>query len=389
MAYQDRYTYFSPTKLIVGRGSIDQIPDALSARGLEKPLIVTDEGLVSAGLVKRVTDVLDAASIGYATYDGVAPNPPVESVEGCVEAYQAGGCDGLIAVGGGSSMDTAKTAGVVITNGGQIQDYFRARGGGDNLKERIPFLLCVPTTYGTGSEVTPFAVVTDEHHYKDAVAGPQIIPDVGILDSDMAVALPFPIAGATGMDALTHAIESYTNLRANPISDGLAAQAIRMIAENLRQAAANDHNHEATENMLVASATAALAFSQTLLGNVHAMSHPVSGHFGVAHGVANAILLTRVMEYNLIACPDKFAQIAVLMGEEVDNVDDMSAGLTAVQAVASLGEDVGIPETLSDVGVTEDKLGVLCEDSMRSANVAINPRKTTIEDVRNIYEAAL
>lgn len=389
MAFLDRYSYFSPTRLIVGRGATDQVAESLKSKGLKKPLIVTDAGLVKAGLVERVTGELDEASIATSIYDGVEPNPPISSVEGCVEQYRSGGCDSLVAVGGGSSMDTAKTAGVVLTNGGKIQDYFRARGGADNLKERIPYLVCVATTYGTGSEVTPFAVVTDEHHYKDAVAGPQIIPDVGILDSEMAVALPFPIAGATGMDALTHAIECFTNLRSNPISDGLASQAIRMISDNLRQAAANDHNHDATEQMLVASALAALAFSQTLLGNVHAMSHPVSGHFGVPHGVANAILLTRVMEFNLIACPDKYAQVAVAMGEDVEDLDDMTAGMAAVEAVASLGEDVGIPGTLSEVGVSAGQLGVLCEDSMRSANIAMNPRKTTIEDVRRIYEAAL
>ena len=269
----------------------------------------------------------------------------------------------------------------------EISDYFIGTGG--PVKNRIPYLLCVATTYGTASEVTPFAVITDENKYKAAVAGPNIIPDVGILDADMAVALPRPIAAATGMDALTHAIESYVSLASNPVSEGMALHAIRLIAQNLRQAAFSDHNHEATQNMLVASTMAGFAFSQTRLGNVHAMSHPVSGHYGVPHGVANAILLTRVMDFNRYACPGKFADIAVAMGEDVVGLSDVDAAMLSVEAVENLGGDVGIPNTLSEAGVDSDGIQVLAEDSMKSGNVVVNPRKTTLEDVIALYEEAM
>ena len=387
MAFQDQFSYYGPTRLMMGRGSVGNISDLLAEKGVQKALVVTDKGLIDAGLVGSITDVLDKAGVAHSTFSDVAPNPPIKNVVDAAAQYQSEGCDHLIAIGGGSSMDVAKTAGVLINNGGDITDYFIGTGG--PVPKRIPYLICVATTYGTASEVTPFAVVTDDDKYKAAVAGPNIIPDVGILDADMAVALPRPIAAATGMDALTHAIESYVSLASNTISEGMALHAIRLIAQNLRQAAYSDHNHEATQNMLVASTMAGFAFSQTRLGNVHAMSHPVSGHYGVPHGVANAILLTRVMDFNRYACPEKFADIAVAMGEDVAGLDDVDAAMVAVEAVENLGGDVGIPNTLSEAGVKADGIQVLAEDTMKSGNVAVNPRKTTIEDVIALYEEAM
>ena len=385
MAIQDRFAYFAPTRLSVGRGAVEEIPGLLSGHCKNKALVVTDPGLVRAGLMERVTSVLEAAGQAYAVYDGVEENPPIAVVHACAERYREEGCDALIGVGGGSSMDVAKAAGVVLTNGGEIGQYF----GLGKVEVRIPFCLCVPTTYGTGSEVTPFAVVTDDHHFKASVVGPEIIPDVGVLDSDMAVALPFTIAGATGMDALTHAIESYTSRGSDLISEGLAIYAIQLIAENLRRAASTEHDHEATERMLVGSTVAGIAFSQSRLGNVHAMSHPVGGHRGVPHGVANAIILTRVMEYNRIACPGRFADIAAAMGVNVDGLEDMEAAAFAVEAVEELGCDVGIPETLTEAGVDPNDIPVLAEDAMKSPLIDFNPRKTTVEDVIALYEACM
>ena len=385
MAFQNQFTYFAPTRLVVGRGSLAEIPNLLAQRQEKKALIVTDAGLIKAGLVTRITDILDAEGLAHAVYDGVEANPPIRVVHACAEQYQAENCDYLIAVGGGSSMDVAKSAGAVVTNGGKVDDYF----GVGKIVNRVPYLLCVPTTYGTASEVTPFAVVTDDANFKAALVGPQIIPDVGILDADMAVALPMPIAAATGMDALTHAVESYTSLGSNVISEGIAIHAIRLISENLRQAASCSHNHEATERMLVGSVMAGIAFSQSRLGNVHAMSHPVSGHYDVPHGVANAILLTRVMAFNRIACPEKFGDIAVAMGEDVEGLSPMEAATSAVIAVETLGSEVGIPRTLTDVGVPADGIPKLAEDSMKSGNIQINPRTTTLEDVIDIFEQAM
>lgn len=386
MAFQDHFSYYGPTRLIMGRGTIGNIPQILNEQQVKKAQIVTDRGLVQAGVVARVTEILDESHIAYSIYDGVEPNPPIRNVEACAVQYQSENCDFLLAIGGGSSMDVAKTSGVLVNHGGKITDYFI---GEKPVPGPIPFLLCVPTTYGTASEVTPFAVITDDNHFKGTVAGPYVIPDVGILDADMAVALPLPIAAATGMDALTHAIESYVSLMSNPISEGMALHAIRLISQNLRQAAYSDHNHEATQNMIIASTMAGFAFSQTRLGNVHAMSHPVGGHYDVPHGIANSILLTRIMTYNRYACPEKFADIAAAMGEDVNGLGAVDASVLAVEAVQNLSDDVGIPATLGEAGAKAEGIHVMAEDAMKSGNIQINPRKTTIKDVIALYEESM
>ena len=386
MAFQDHFSYYGPTRLIMGRGTIGNIPQILNEQQVKKAQIVTDRGLVQAGVVARVTKILDKSHIAYSIYDGVEPNPPIRNVEDCAAQYQSENCDFLLAIGGGSSMDVAKTSGVLVNHGGKITDYFI---GEKPVPGPIPFLLCVPTTYGTASEVTPFAVITDDNHFKGTVSGPYVIPDVGILDADMAVALPLPIAAATGMDALTHAIESYVSLMSNPISEGMALHAIRLISQNLRQAAYSDHNHEATQNMLIGSTMAGFAFSQTRLGNVHAMSHPVGGHYGVPHGIANSILLTRIMTYNRYACPEKFADIAAAMGEDVNGLGAVDASVLAVEAVQNLSDDVGIPATLGEAGAKAEGIHVMAEDAMKSGNIQVNPRKTTIKDVIALYEESM
>ena len=386
MAFQNHFSYYGPTRLIMGRGTIGNIPQIVNEQQVKKAQIVTDRGLVQAGVVARVTEILDKSHISYSIYDGVEPNPPIRNVEECAAQYQSENCDFLLAIGGGSSMDVAKTSGVLVNHGGKITDYFI---GEKPVPGPIPFLLCVPTTYGTASEVTPFAVITDDNHFKGTVAGPYVIPDVGILDADMAVALPLPIAAATGMDALTHAIESYVSLMSNPISEGMALHAIRLISQNLRQAAYSDHNHEATQNMLIGSTMAGFAFSQTRLGNVHAMSHPVGGHYGVPHGIANSILLTRIMTYNRCACPEKFADIASAVGEDVNGLSAVDASVLAVEAVQNLSDDVGIPATLSEAGAKTEGIHVMAEDAMKSGNIQVNPRKTTIKDVIALYEESM
>ncbi len=386
MAFQDHFSYYGPTRLIMGRGTIGNIPQIVNEKQVKKAQIVTDRGLVQAGVVARVTEILDESHIAYSIYDEVEPNPPIRNVEACAAQYQSKNCDFLLAIGGGSSMDVAKTSGVLVNHGGKITDYFI---GEKPVPGPIPFLLCVPTTYGTASEVTPFAVITDDNHFKGTVAGPHVIPDVGILDADMAVALPLPIAAATGMDALTHAIESYVSLMSNPISEGMALHAIRLISQNLRQAAYSDHNHEATQNMIIASTMAGFAFSQTRLGNVHAMSHPVGGHYDVPHGIANSILLTRIMDYNRYACPEKFADIAAAMGEDVNGLSAIDASVLAVEAVQNLSDDVGIPATLGETGAKAEGIHVMAEDAMKSGNIQVNPRKTTIKDVTALYEESM
>ena len=262
--------------------------------------------------------------------------------------------------------------------------------GSGKVKNDIPPLVCIPSTYGTGSEVTPFAVLTNpKTQNKDPVISAKISPQAGILDPELSVGLPAALGGPTGMDALTHAIESYTNLLAGPITDGLALQAIQLIGENLRLACANDYELAATENMLVASMLAGMAFAQTRLGNVHAMSHPVGAQFGVHHGLANAILLPYVMEFNLTARLDKFANVANALGADTEGLDEREAAQLAVDAVWDLNQDLAIPNKLGEVGVKKSGIRALSKATMQSGNVTINPRKTSQLDIETIFKKAI
>lgn len=285
-------------------------------------------------------------------------------------------------------MDVAKGVGILATHGGDILEY--PGSSGKPLEKPIPHLACIPTTYGTASEVTPFAVITDpDRKAKLTIASRFIIPQVAILEPELAVRLPFEVAGPTGMDALTHAIESYTNWLSTPVTEALAIGAIELIGANLRQAAASDYDLEATERMLLASTTAGLAFTQTRVGIAHAMAHPLGGFFDVPHGVANAILLPHVMEYNAIARPSTFARIAAALGADVEGLTEMDAAWEAVEAVRSLSEDLGIPGSLREVGVTEDMIPTLAEDSMISGSIVVNPRKATLKDIEAVFRSAL
>ena len=380
MSFQTNFDFRAPTHIVHGSGTIRRIPELIHDD--LKVLIVTDRGLRDAGIVNCVTDVLDAADREYAIYDGVAGNPPARSVHAGLRQYQRFGCGAILAIGGGSPMDAAKMIGVVATNGGRIDMYL----GVGKVTEELPPLICVPTTYGTGSEVTPFAVLTNpKTHSKDPVVSWKIAPQAGVLDPDLCVKLPASMGAATGVDALTHAIESYVNLAATPISEGIAMTAIELIGDNLRLACANDHELEATEHMLIASMLAGVAFSQTRLGNVHAMSHPVGGHFGTHHGLANAIILPYVMEYNLPARTDKFADIAGALGENTEGLNARDAAFLAIEQVRQLNDDLGIPAKLSDVGVKANAIKSMSKGAMASGNVTVNPRKTILEDFEMLF----
>ena len=297
MAFQEILEFRSPTRLLHGPGALSRLPELLPSG--TRVLVVTDNGLREAGVIDKVAAVLEEAEIDHTVFSDVLPNPPASCVEEGTRFFAEQECGALLGVGGGSPMDVAKMIGVLASHGGRIEEYLMAPG---KITVDIPPLVCVPTTYGTGSEVTPFAVLTNpESRNKDPVVSWRIAPRAGILDAALCTALPAAVGGPTGMDALTHAIESYTNLMASPASDAIALEAMHLIGENLRIACANDHETEATQNMLLASAMAGIAFSQTRLGNVHAMSHPVGAQFGVHHGLANAVLLPYVMEFNLVS----------------------------------------------------------------------------------------
>ncbi|MBN64740.1 MAG: hypothetical protein CME20_25560, partial [Gemmatimonadetes bacterium] len=364
MPLQTHFTFHHTTSVVHGPDCTALLPEYLPRKS--KVLLVTDKGLVAAGVAARVCGVLDDANIPHALYDGALANPPARCVHAGARLYEREKCKAIVGLGGGSPMDVAKMIGVLASHGGRIDQYL----GIGKVAKDIPPLVCIPTTYGTASEVTPFAVLTNpKTQNKDPVISPKIAPQVGILDPELSVALPAFVGGPTGMDALTHALESFTNLLANPISDGLALQAIRLIGENLRLACANDHELAATENMLIASMLAGMAFSQTRLGNVHAMSHPVGAQFGVHHGLANAILLPYVMEFNLTARLGKFAIVAAALGADTTGLDEREAAQTAVDVVRDMNDDLGIPTKLGDVGVKKNGIRPMAKAAMLSGNI--------------------
>jgi alcohol dehydrogenase class IV len=385
MAFQTSFDFRSPTRIVHGAGSVAQLPGLLPDG--ERVLVVADKGLQEAGVVERVTSVLAEADVACATFTDVVGNPVARNVTAGVRAYTRAGCGAIVGLGGGSPMDVAKMIGVLVQHGGRIDRYL---GAPKTVTDDIPPLVCVATTYGTGSEVTPFAVLTNpKTKNKDPVISWKIAPRAAVLDPELAVALPASVGGPTGMDALTHALESYTNLLATPLTEGIALSAIELIGDNLRTACANDHELEATENMLLASCMAGIAFSQTRLGNVHAMSHPAGAQYGVHHGMANAVILPHVMEYNLQARVAKFADIAEALGEDTDGLSDYDAACLAVEAVRRLNEDLGIPERLREVGVKAAGIPAMARAAVQSGNIQVNPRKTTLKDMEALFRTAV
>ena len=384
MPLQTHFTFHHTTTVVHGPDSTAHLPEYLPDKG--KVLLVTDKGLVAAGVAARISEILDDASIPHALYDGTLANPPARCIHAGARLYEREKCTSIVGLGGGSPMDVAKMFGLLASHGGRIDRYL---GQGKGVKD-IPPLVCIPTTYGTASEVTPFAVLTNpKTQNKDPIISPKIAPRVGILDPVLSVALPPFVGGPTGMDALTHALESYTNLLATPVTDGLALQAIRLIGANLRLACANDHEMAPTENMLIASMLAGMAFSQTRLGNVHAMSHPVGAQFGVHHGLANAILLPYVMEFNITARLGKFAIVAEALGADTVGLDEREAAQAAVDAVWQLNQDLAIPGKLGDVGVKKSGIRRMAKAAMLSGNITVNPRKTSQSDLETIFQQAI
>lgn len=283
-------------------------------------------------------------------------------------------------------MDVAKVVAVLMTNGGDLETY---EGLEKFENQPLPFL-AIPTTAGTGSEATPFAVITVKaRNYKMTIMSYRFLPKVALLDPSVISTVPPAVAAACGMDALTHAIESFTNTIACAPTDALGAEAIRLISKYLRSYVANRGNVEAAAGMLVASTLAGIAFGVVRLGDCHAMAHPVSGFYDVAHGVANAILLPHIMEFNALADNGKFKRIAALMGEDVDRLTDREAAPLAIEAVQKLSADINIPKTLSEVGVKEEGIPQMSIDAMASGNVKINPRATTLKDIENLFYSAM
>ena len=375
-----------PSKIHFGEGIVSKIGYELKCRNMQKTLIVTDSGIVDAGLTTVIEDSLKYHGIEYILFDKVQANPNTQIIYQGAELYQESGCCSLVAIGGGSCIDSAKAIGILATNGGKVEDY----EGFGHVKNPLPFIVAIPTTYGTGSEVSTATIVTDEiRHVKMFIGSDYLAPAIAMIDPLLLIALPFKIAASTGLDALTHAIESYVSINENPFSDSLNEYAIRTISKNLLPAASTNDNVEATSYMVTASCMTAIAFNYTALGLVHGIAHALGGLYNIPHGVANALLLPYVMEYNLLSKPHKFARIAELMGEDINGITDVEAGYKSVIAVKRMSKLLGIPEKLSEIGIEPDKFTTIAQFALKDGNVGFNPRTVRLDNIISILNSAL
>lgn len=374
-----------PTVMKHGLGAINALADEARVLGMTRPLLVTDPGVVRAGLLERAIAPLKAANLSFAVFDGVAPNPPIALVDEGAGLYRRENCDGLIGLGGGSAMDTAKSIGVVAANGGSILDYEWASP--QPIQRRIPPTLCVPTTAGTGSEVTLWAVITDpQRKIKFNVGGTPLIGAwEALIDPELTFDLPPAVTAGTGMDALAHAIECYTCAYAQPLPDSTALLAMEYVARYLRVAFAQGHNTEARYKMSMAAMLGALSYGTESAGAAHAMSQSAGGVHNVPHGALTARLLGPVMEYNFKGEPEKFARIAVAMGEDIRGLSIWQAAEKAVEAVMKLTEDVEIP-TLQGLGFSEEEIPMLAEIAYKDPQTIGNPRDLSLQSYIQIYK---
>lgn len=371
-----------------GPGARKELPEVVKRLGKSKALIVTDAGLVKFGVAKMVTDVLDGVSIPYEIFSDVKPNPTVTNVKDGIEAYKKSGADFIIAVGGGSSIDTAKAVGIVINNP-DFSDIVSLEGCAPTTHKSVP-IVALPTTAGTAAETTiNYVIIDEENHKKMVCVDPNDIPAVAIVDAELMYSLPASLTAATGMDALTHAIEGYITKGAWALSDMFEIEAIRMISRNLPTAVAEPSNAEARDAMAVAQYVAGMAFSNVGLGLVHGMAHPLGSLFDVPHGVANALLLPTIMEWNMPACLDKYPAIAEAMGVDIAGMTREEAAQAACDAVKALSIKVGIPQHLSEIGIKESDIQALSEQAISDVCTPGNPRDVTIEEIIALYKKVL
>ncbi|MFB6069619.1 MAG: hydroxyacid-oxoacid transhydrogenase [Halanaeroarchaeum sp.] len=395
-------------RLKFGNGAITELPAELESRSVETAMIVTDEGVVEAGIVDEVTDQFEA--IEYDVFQGVEPDPAVDVFESAVESAREIDPDAIVGIGGGSTIDVAKTTSVVYEHGGDILDYVAPpTGEGREIPDGGLPTVGVPTTAGTGSESSPVAVVSlPEENLKVGISSRHLYPNLAIVDPTLTVSLPPGPTASSGMDALSHAIGAYTTRRfdmkerpdspaerpdyngRSMLSDQLARKAIDLISDNLRRAVNNGNDLEARRNMSLASLLAGIAFTNAGLDATHALAYPVAGEHHTPHGVTIATLLPSVIRFNATGAFDRFTEIAELMGEHTEGLDQDEAAEKAADAVAKLSRDVGIPESLTELGVTEDEIPAMAEDTMKIQRLLVgNPRRVTEEDVVEIFQDAL
>lgn len=380
------FTEFNmPVKVVFKLGCSKSVGKELSAFKSNKAMICTDKGIREAGLLDNILVSLKDSGIKFSIFDEVVPNPKIETIQKGFNFFKKEECDSIIAIGGGSPIDAAKAIGIIVSNPGSIEDF----EGFNKVKNKIPPIIAIPTTYGTGSEVSCATVITHTNKkYKMLIIDNLILPKIALVDPNLSVKLPFSISASTGMDALTHAIESYTSLASNVFSDTLSFHAIKLISENLSSAAASDNNIMATSNMIISSTLAGMSGGTTGYGLVHAIAHSLGGYYDIAHGIANAILLPHVMEYNYVANPQKFSNIYEAMGGKYKNGDAFEDAENAIEKVKKLSRLLEIPGNLKKAGILQMNIEKIAKFALKDGNFGGNIRKSCYEDVVKIINKA-
>ncbi len=375
-----------PTRVVYGAGAIKQIGDQALALGIHRALLVTDKGIASSHLLDQVMPFLEAAKITTVLFDAVEANPSLETTEAALKLCLDEKCDGVFAVGGGSPLDVGKAVAVLATNSGNIREYL---GIGKIKKDGLP-IITIPTTAGTAAEITDVSVLSDHQmHSKVTIRSPQVAPRLALLDPALTLGLPPSVTRDTGMDALTHAIESFINVNAWPASEALALRAIEMIGANLRTAVYNGANLAARDAMLSASLIAGFAFHNTRLALVHAITTPLQGVFELPHGVCNAIVLPHALEFMLPGSIGKYIQIAQALGEPVGGLAPRAAAGRAIVAIRQLMDDIGVPRGLAAYNVTSDPFPAIAEKAAASFMIALSPRRAAAADIVEILRRSL
>lgn len=385
--YSEIISFRSPNLILAGIGALERLGEEAKGLEVKKALLVTDRGVAESGISETVISLLQNEEIGVDVFEGVKPDPDIECAETCIEMARDKSYDLIVGTGGGSPMDVASVASVMATNPGTVKDYF-----GINLVRNpgIPTIL-IPTTAGTGAEVTPNAILTDvKAKLKKAIVSPYILPRAAIVDPLLSVSMPPQVTSSTGIDALTHAIESYTSNNATILTDLFGKEAIIRIGRSLRTAVANGNNLQARHDMSIGSLYAGMALANAGVTAVHALAYPLGGQFNIPHGVANGLLLPYVMEFNVLGNIPRFAQIGQFLGEKVDSLPLIEQAYHTADTVKALYKDLKIPQSLTELGVPREAIPKLAKAAMNVTRLMVNnPRTMTIEDVEGIYEKAL
>ena len=375
---------FPSTRVIFGANTINRLPELIKSFGARRVFMVTDPGVAKAGITEKIGSIVCKSGAALTLYKEVEENPSVACVTKGAEQARQFAPDMLVAVGGGSSIDTTKGIGVLLACGGSITDY---NGPNKVTRDLLP-VIAVPTTAGTGSEVSPAAVITDISQVKFSVRSPRIEPKIAILDPALLGSLPASIAAATGMDAFCHNLEYYLSLAASPMSEAVNLQGIRLVGRGLKLFVKNRKDLEAAGMMSLASMMGEISFSLLRLGVNHAISHPLGGHCHLPHGLACAITLPHSLRYNMPACMEKLRTVAECLGEKTDGLSNQEAANKAIEVIERLSAEIGIPRRLSEVGVKQEMIKQLAADTMLSGQLKVNPRPVALDDVIGILQAA-